>query len=545
MVFAGDQLIHVFLSIPLNFSFLFFCLISIASGLGLGCSAPGIGLAFTAWFCLAPLLFIINFEISVLKAFVYGFLFGLAYNLLYLHWYLGLAPLDWLGFNSGQGLLLSWAALLIVASHQALLIGIFALVYRLLLSNQLIYTAQTGPNRSALLQMFLVPLFWTLIVDKLGNAHYLTGVPWSMLEYSQYKQIYFIQIADIIGGIGIGFLLVSVNTLIALVILRIHSSITDYVISQRSPSMPNMGKLIVSCVWLSPTVIFCFLLMYAIDYYGHYCLNNLAYQAPETISIVQPNINIEMYKTQEKYSLSQLVALEASMLQECPPGLCVWTEGALPTRLADDPALITYLKNVATNKQLSMILGTIDHDKEGNVYNAACGISASGQLTDQFYRKRYLVPFGEYAPALVKYLPGQELIRSLTNTPAGSGYSSGDQPIVLNLDQKQIAPLICFEVIAPELAAASVRNGGQLLVNINDLSWFHQSAIGEQMIACAVLRAVENRRFCIFAANTGPSAVISPLGEITAQIGQNTRSVLIGKIDYLSQLTLFSRWFMF
>jgi apolipoprotein N-acyltransferase len=105
--------------------------------------------------------------------------------------------------------------------------------------------------------------------------------------------------------------------------------------------------------------------------------------------------------------------------------------------------------------------------------------------------------------------------------------------------------LICFEVIAPELAAASVRAGGQLFVNINDLSWFHQSIIGEQMIACAVLRAIENRRYFVFAANTGPSAIISPTGEIKVSVAQGVAGVLSGKIDYLSDLSWFTKWWKF
>ena len=116
---------------------------------------------------------------------------------------------------------------------------------------------------------------------------------------------------------------------------------------------------------------------------------------------------------------------------------------------------------------------------------------------------------------------------------------------MLNIDDKLIAPLICFEIISAELTAASVRAGGQLLVNINDLAWFHKSIIGEQMIASAVLRAVENRRDCIFAANTGPSAVISAYGKINSYIGQNKSANLINKFNYSSKLSIFTRYFMF
>ena len=479
----------------------------------------------TAWFCLAPLLFILSLEQSLFKAFVYGFLFGLAYNCVYWQWLLHLAPLDWLGFNAWQGQLMSWAALFFVAAHQAFIVAIFAFAYRLLIGSSLVYGVHIGANRGVLTQMLLVPLLWTLIVNKLGNAHNLLGVPWSMLEYSQYKNLYIIQIADIIGGIGIGCLLVMINTLIAQVLLSIYSS--KFKVLAILPSV-LLGAAVVA----------------GVDYYGHNCLNFHA-EPREPVSIVQPNINIAMYKTQGKYSVEQLLSLETSLSQQCQSGLCVWTEGALPIHQADNSALVDSLKYFITSKQISLVLGTFDQDKQGNFYNAAWAISAQNPAASNYYHKRYLVPFGEYTPSFVDYLPYSQTIRTLTNTPAGTGYACGSSATVLKLDSHLLAPLICFEVIAPELAAAGVRDGGQLLVNINDLSWFHQSIIGEQMIACAVFRAIENRRYFIFAANTGPSAIISPRGEIQASVGQNVATVLAGKIDYLSDLTPFTRWCMF
>src|SRR5262249_18407826 len=111
--------------------------------------------------------------------------------------------------------LMSWAALLIIASHQAIIIAIFALFYRLFFCSSVFVFSKWLSWLGNCLHILLAPLAWIFIVNKLGNAHCLLGVPWSMLEYSQYKNIEFIQIADIIGGIGIAYLLVMVNTLIA------------------------------------------------------------------------------------------------------------------------------------------------------------------------------------------------------------------------------------------------------------------------------------------------------------------------------------------
>jgi Apolipoprotein N-acyltransferase len=85
--------------------------------------------------------------------------------------------------------------------------------------------------------------------------------------------------------------------------------------------------------------------------------------------------------------------------------------------------------------------------------------------------------------------------------------------------------------------------GADLLVNISDLAWFHKSNCGRQMIAFSVFRAVENRRYFIFAANTGPSALIDPRGTI-AEYGQRGESqVVCGKVGLNPQVTPFALWY--
>jgi apolipoprotein N-acyltransferase len=250
-----------------------------------------------------------------------------------------------------------------------------------------------------------------------------------------------------------------------------------------------------------------------------------------------------MQNTEHRYTLSELWSHCVVLARQAPPGICVFTEGSLPAYLRLESSLQTDLSRLAKGLGLDLVVGSIDQDGGGHPYNSAYGITAHGRFLGEIYHKRYLVPFGEYTPLLVNYFP--EFIKRLTNTPVGCGYTAGKQPVVLNLSQGKVAPLICFETLSPELVASSVRKGGQLLVNISDLAWFHRSICGEQMIAFSVLRAVENRRYFIFAANTGPSAIIDPNGYIRRISPLNQADVLTGKIGFNAQITPFTRWFVF
>ena len=58
--------------------------------------------------------------------------------------------------------------------------------------------------------------------------------------------------------------------------------------------------------------------------------------------------------------------------------------------------------------------------------------------------------------------------------------------------------------------------GADLLVNLTNDAWFGKTSAPYHHLSMAVMRAVENRRPLLRAANTGFSAVIQPQGKIVA-----------------------------
>ncbi len=514
--------------------------LALVSGAVLGLSAPGItlpqipGVGFTlsfsllAWFALAPLLLLTASSKSAWQAFFRGTVFGTAYNLVYQNWYLGLQPLDWLGFNNWQGLLLAGLAWLVVSVHQGLIIGLFSTAAYLIPTTGQFF-AEGSKRRLRLPAIFIIPLLWVLIVNKLGNAHSALGVPFAMLEYTQYKLISMIQIASIIGGIGLSYVIVMCNTVLATLIVN-FSKLKD-VDSLRAPSRKTA---LYQCFAMAA-------LLAGILAFGFYQSSTLNYAADIPVSVVQQNINIDMQKTTRRYSIEDLYRIHQDLMSSAPKGISIWTESALPTYLSSEKGMQQLLQELAAGKSTDLVVGAMDSDKEGRPYNSAYGITSSGKILGNIYHKRYLVPVGEYAPPFLKLLP--DWARRMTNTPAGGGFNAGAQPEVFDFASLRIGPLICFETIAPEEVAATVREGAEALVNISDLAWFHDSLIGEQMLATSVMRAVENRRYFVFAANTGPSAIIDPLGRVQERCTVGKAQVLIGKVGKVVDISPFTSWY--
>src|SRR5262249_5761873 len=256
--------------------------------------------------------------------------------------------------------------------------------------------------------------------NKLANAHDLLGVPWTMLEYSQYRQLPLIQIASIVGGVGLGLLLVMSNVALAGAVATLSSKLSWKPLASRTHGDCARQLMVVA---LAVAVALA---------WGSSTLTSRAERPPISVCVLQPNVNIDMQKTVHRYSLSELLLRESKMIGHCKPGLCVLSEGSLPAYLKQEKSASAALCDLAKKHAVDLVVGTLDQDADGHPFNSAFGVTSGGKLLPEVYHKRYLVPFGEYTPVLVRYMP--EWIQRLTNTPAGSGFSAGQRPVVLRLE---------------------------------------------------------------------------------------------------------------
>ncbi len=470
--------------------------IFILSGTIAGLSAPGIhfgalDFANNIWFALTP--FILLLFTGFWQALGLGLIYGLIYNLIYLNWFLGLSPLDWLsGIDKYWIDLIPIIAWFFEVIHQSLILVIALMI------------AKVGFNLTRQIKLFnllAVPLIITVVMSYL-NQYKLSGVGWTSFEYTQYHNPVIIEPCYFFGDKALTLLILMVNTAFAFLVNDLYRQFgnnkNNFQIKLFKPDLKIvLTAFIIFICWFG-----CGLIIFSLPE------NNINTQKIK-VALIQPNITVEE-RYQHQLSFAQILQKNVCLLNQCHDELVILPENATPTNLIGNIGAVVTYKFLCWKNRLKILTGAMYKNSTVNkIYNSAYGINDLG-LNKEIYHKRYLVPFGEFNPAWVKLLP-QEL-QEITCTPAGSEFSFGDKSISLTIGKIKINVLICFEVLYPELSKDFQSTNSPIIVNLSDLSWFHNSIIGEQMIAFATFRSVENHKYVLFVANTGPSSIISPKG---------------------------------
>jgi apolipoprotein N-acyltransferase len=134
------------------------------------------------------------------------------------------------------------------------------------------------------------------------------------------------------------------------------------------------------------------------------------------------------------------------------------------------------------------------------------------------YDKIKLVPFGEFLP--YENILGKIGLKKITE---GHGsFSKGTSSDIFTLGNLKMLPLICYEIIFPELS----RNEKNLIVNISEDAWFGNTIGPSQHFAKAIFRAIENNVYLVRSANKGFSAFIDNKGLVKKVLKPNERGAI-------------------
>lgn len=507
------------------------------TGALVGLSAPGHDQWYLAWFGLIPLFLSTFSAANVPEAFYRGVHFGFGYTLVYNLCILQFTTDVWPASVGPYIAFTNPVIWLLIALQQAAIYGTLCSVVKWMPLNSGILPKKSSDEINdkgtgwTLPALFLIPLVWCLIFNKIGNAWGSMGITWGLLEYSQYDNKALIQIASWIGGIGIGATIVAVN--VALTGLLISFSKKKAQLTSRSFLCDSKAAVCSLAVSLS--------LVIASTAYGVNRLEEarvISASAPhETVSVLQGNILFDAgaddhYAFFKKY---------LKLAEQAPSGICVWPEWAIPASVTKRKADFIRLGSYAKKLNQDWVVGCLDNDEKNRVFNSACGVDREGQLYPEVYHKRFLVPFGEYTPEWILNSPFGVLCGTLT--PHRVGYSHGTEQTVLELSGKKIGPVLCCEMAAPELTTEATRNGAQLLVDCSNTSWFDPALIGKQCIAASILRAVETHRCFVFSTTLGPSAVINAEGVVVGSTKPKTYNTISHSVPFYSDVTPFAKWF--
>ncbi len=457
---------------------------------------------------LVPFLLAIIGAATARQAALCGLLTGLFHFLLLLHWIVTV-----LGRYGGLPPYLSIPALLLLAIYMSLYMAAFAMVARLFFVRMPLGLA-----------LWLVPVLWVAL--DWCRSFLFTGFPWMDPGYALANVPWLIQSADLWGHYGLTFLLLLINTLVAMLFML---------------GMQKRGR----AVLIVPVVLLCS----GVALYSSLRWQQIGKSMQEgeimRVGVVQGNIAQDQKWSPglQQETLDNYIGQSWGLIARNHPALLVWPETALPFYPLDHP-LLQDVRDLATAGDISLLTGapwleqgTGDGDGEEvtRYYNSALLFDSSGQITDR-YSKSHLVPFGEYVP-LKSFLPFLAPV-----VEAVGDFSPGTISQPLACQNARIGVLICFESIFPEIARKWVGVKANLLVNLTNDAWYGRSSAPHHSLAMTVLRSVETRRSLVRAANTGFSGFVDPLGRSQSLSPLFVPWAEVAEVVLMDEETLFVRW---
>jgi len=414
--------------------------ISLISGFLTGLSFIHPNFSFLVWFSFSPLFYILENKKNHKR---YFFIAGFIYFL---------TVIFWVGFVTRLGAF-------VLISYLALYWFAFALFAKVLLIKPYKFLS--------------LPALWIILEYIRENFFWNFG--WAIFGYSQYKNLWLIQISDLLGVKFISFLILTVNYLIFL--------------SFKEKRFLFKKTICVACI-----LLFCF-------GYSTYRLKANIVTKNISVNIAQPNIpqKLKWDPLARDFVVDRLKKLGKESSSD---NLTIYPESAWPLLL--DIGQIYEAQNLAQEIDRDILMGAVIRDGF-SFYNSAFLVKKDGELGN-IYHKIKLVPFGEYVP-LRSFLTFIDVFNAMGDI------SPGKEKTLFQYNESAFSVLVCFEDAFPQLVS-DLSRGRDFLINMTNDAWFMGNPQSRQHLSIMTFRAIENRISIVRAANTGVSGYVDFLGNI-------------------------------
>ena len=469
----------------------------------LALSFPRYGHAVVAFIALIPLYVALSgpqasagrWGISTRRAFLLGLITGIVHFAGTVYW------------TSGT-----------VRTFGGLSLPVAIFVAGLLVFYMALYIGATAAISAALIRRFgaagllLAPAVW--VAAEYVRAYAFGGFPWIPLGSAVVTLLPLAQLASIGGVYLLSWILAFLSACFALVAI---SKGRDRIVAAAAA----IGLLVVSSVWGAARVQ-----RGTLEQEG----------TPVRVGLIQGNIPQE-----EKWDRSRAPAIFQRYLQMTREAagkgahFILWPESATPFYFDEDPPAAEQVRALVRENGTPLLFGTdeIERGTPNRYYNSAFMLD-SGGATAAVYRKMFLVPFGEYVPF------GNLLTFVAPLVEAVSSFSPGIRVTMMPVDGHMVSTAICYEVVYPHLILRGVREGSELLTTITNDAWYGQSSAPFQHFELAKMRAIEQGRYLLRAANTGISGIIDPYGRELARTNLFETTTIIGEARFLQSRTVYA-----
>jgi apolipoprotein N-acyltransferase len=278
------------------------------------------------------------------------------------------------------------------------------------------------------------------------------------------------------------------------------------------------------------------------------------------VTIAQPDIRQEVLADPRYYEdhFSRLAQLSPRLEESGTPRVVLWPESGMVDYLREGYPQRYYDRTTALGSPLYarrrlgttvgegsvLLTGAVDleigRDETGwlravGARNAVTAVSADGELLGG-YAKAHLVPYGEYLP-MREWLEPLGLSRLVAGT---IDFWPGPGPRTLDLGEHGRAGVqICYEIVFSG-QVTEPGNRPDYIFNPSNDGWF--GSFGPpQHLAQARMRAIEEGLPVLRATTTGISAVIDARGVVRHHLGKRVRGRIDTVVPLATEPTLFAR----
>lgn len=416
--------------------------------------------------------------------------------------------------------------------------------------------------RLRLTLIFAFPL--GLLAVELLRSRTPLAFPWFLLGHSQIRLLPMVQLADLVGVMGISFVIALVNGWLAQWILTRMQRRQLQAPSSTTSWAPS------DLIRVSPVAtIVMIATLAATNLYGWYRLSQSRGELGPRVAVVQGDfiLSPDFTKNAEDQEKREFYLSQVGLAAEEEPDLIVlpetpWWMTLNPEvrQAARDPELLSKMSKKRQDRlralawyskkaherwleltqthDTTIVVGGLSEEPQPDAvypqehrYNSAF-LYSQGEIDPVRYDKIHLVPFGEYIP--LRYskhfhwvyrfvndgpwnpFGGPEYEHSLT---AGEVFTVFElEPSATDASLSRFAVTICYEDVIPQhfrhyVVDETGEKRVDFMLNISNDGWFghgHQQA--QHLVNCA-FRAIENRVGVARAVNTGISGFLDSTGQ--------------------------------
>lgn len=379
---------------------------------------------------------------------------------------------------------------------------------------------------------WIVQAFFICSFEFLKTKGFL-GLSYGVTAYSQWKNLYFIQICDVIGVYGLNFIIILFSAILYSIIQKkidkksfqqneiLNLQKNDINLNQYLKNedffkrFSTKNSVFVFCLWT-----FVFVGIYV---YGFIKVKAKSDYESVNITLIQNNENswqdgIDVYSK----NVSKLIQLSEESLEfNENTDIIIWPETSVVPPIVYNynnskdvrrHQLIKNLLNFINEKNCAFVIGN-GHLENDKIYNSSLVFYPKKNVippNPEIYSKIHLVPFSEYFPYKTSFPKFYNwlLKNGLTDWEKGKNYK------VFKYKDFNFSTLICFEDTYPDIARKLYKNGSRCFISLSNDSWAKSYACQNQHLAMALFRSVENRVPFVRCATSGKTCFINSNGQI-------------------------------